>query len=134
MTREDFIEEVTKTTKKYNHTIGDDEDSLALLSEVVKETVDRLSLYLNLQPDDEFDARLVGVASRIVSGIFNQTSANVDNAGGPEMAVSGISDNGQSISYSSDRVRTYLSTADDDEIFGGCAALLKPYRKFNVVS
>ena len=134
MSREDFIEEVAKVVKIYNHTIEDDDETKALLDEVVEEVVDRVSLYLNMQPEHEFDARLVRVVARIVSGIFNQTNANVENTGGPEMAISSISDNGQSISYSSDKVRTYLSTVEDDELFSGFANLLKVYRRINVVS
>lgn len=130
MPREDFIEKVVETAKKYNRTISDDE----LLNEVVEEVIDRVSLYLNMQENDDFDARLVRVVSRIVSGVFNQTNANIDNDGGQEMAVTAISDNGQSISYSSSKVKTYLATTEDDELFSGFAALLKNYRRINVVS
>ncbi len=70
--------------------------------------------------------------ARIASGMFNQTNANVEG-GDADIAIHSISDNGQSISYS-DKVKNYLATSEDGELFGGFAKLLAPYRRINVVS
>lgn len=129
MTQAEFITKVTEAVKVINKTVPEDD---TLLDFVVEEVVDRVLIYLNYAADAEIDARLTKVVARIASGIFNQTNANVDNAG-TETAVSSISDNGQSISYS-DKTKNYLASTEDGELFGGFVKLLAPYRRINVVS
>ena len=41
--------------------------------------------------------------------------------------------NGQTISYS-DKVKSYLVSTDDSELFSGFSKLLAPYRRVNVAS
>lgn len=130
MTQAEFITKVTEAVKVINKTVPEGDDTL--LDFVVEEVVDRVLIYLNYAADAEIDARLTKVVARIASGIFNQTNTNVDNAG-TETAVSSISDNGQSISYS-DKTKNYLASTEDGELFGGFAKLLAPYRRINVVS
>jgi hypothetical protein len=127
MQQTDFIEKVEQAVKVINKTAADDE----LLRFVVEEVVDRALIYLNYGGSDKIDERLVKIVARIASGIFNQTNANV-NSTGAEMAVSSMSDNGQSISYA-DKTKNYLASAEDGELFGGFAKLLAPYRRINVV-
>lgn len=128
MTQSDFINEVIEAVKAINSTIDND----ALLQFVAEEVVDRVSIYLNYAVNDEFDARLVRIVARIASGVFNQTNANVDNAGA-DQAISSVSDNGQSVSFS-DKVKNYLASSDDNELFSGFSQLLARYRRVNVVS
>ena len=127
MTIDDFIEAVKEAVKVINQTATDD----TLLQFVVEEIVDRVLIYLNYGVDDEIDERLTKVVARIASGIFNQTMANVNNAG-TESAVSSMTDNGQSISYAN-QTKNYLASVEDGELFGGFAKLLAPYRRINVV-
>lgn len=113
--------------KKLNSTITDDDSDL--LDFVVSEVADRVMLYLN---DDHIDEQLNRVIARIVSGIFNQTKAS-QSSSSPDLAISSVSDNGQSISYANE-VANYLSTTTDNELFTGFETLLNRYRRINVVS
>ena len=113
--------------KKLNSTITDDDSDL--LDFVVSEVADRVILYLN---DDHIDERLNRVIARIVSGIFNQTKAS-QSSSSPDLAISSVSDNGQSVSYANEVVN-YLSTTTDNELFTGFETLLNRYRRINVVS
>ena len=119
------IKRIMGLVKRINKAVGDDE----LLQFVVEEVVDRVLLYLNT---DILETRLERIVARIASGMFNQTNANVEG-GDADIAINSISDNGQSISYS-DKVKNYLATSEDGELFGGFAKLLAPYRRINVVS
>ena len=105
------------------------EDYQSLLGLVVDEVADRVLLYLNREDLPENIERVV---ARIVSGIFNQT-ANAKTSSTADSAISSISDNGQSISYSNE-IKNYLSTADDNELFAGFSKLLARYRRINVVA
>lgn len=113
--------------KKLNSTIADDDSDL--LDFVVSEVADRVMLYLN---DDHIDEQLNRVIARIVSGIFNQTKSS-QSSSSPDLAISSVSDNGQSVSYANE-VANYLSTATDNELFTGFETLLNRYRRINVVS
>lgn len=114
-------------TKKLNSTIAEDDGDL--LDFVVSEVADRVMLYLN---DDHIDEQLNRVIARIVSGIFNQTKAS-QSSSSPDLVISSVSDNGQSVSYANE-VANYLSTTTDNELFTGFEALLNRYRRINVVS
>ena len=101
----------------------------SLLGLVVDEVADRVLLYLNREDLPENIERVV---ARIVSGIFNQT-ANAKTSSTADSAISSMSDNGQSISYSNE-IKNYLSSADDNELFAGFSKLLARYRRINVVA
>lgn len=113
--------------KKLNSTIAEDDGDL--LDFVVSEVADRVMLYLN---DDHIDEQLNRVIARIVSGIFNQTKAS-QSSSSPDLVISSVSDNGQSVSYANE-VANYLSTTTDNELFTGFETLLNRYRRINVVS
>ena len=131
--QDEFENQVVEALKSRNEKAAEDD---ILARDVVNEVADRISLYLQLQPNEngvyEFDDRLVKVAARIASGVFTRTAEDKSGTGG-DLQVASISDNGQSISYA-DNVRSYLSTADDEEVFGGFAKLLKPFRRCRVVA
>lgn len=127
---DEFVAQTKESVVKINQTAKDEE---TLTQFVCEEVADRISLYLNLPAENtQFDNRLVKVAARIVSGIFAQTMANVSGTN-DDTEVKSISDNGQSITYGS-KTKNYLATASDGELFGGCAELLKPFRRVHVVS
>ncbi len=131
LSKDDFIEELTQETKVINQASDIDVDA-PILNYVCEEVADRISLYLNLQEPEIYDDRLVKIGSRIASGIFTQTKANIAGTS-VDTSIKSLSDNGQSITYG-DATRNYLATVSDGELFGGCAELLKPYRRLNVVS
>ena len=125
-------EEQLARIKSYVQTINDkagEQASSALLEYVISEVFDRVLIYLNTA---ELDVNLERVVARIVSGIFNQTS-NSKGTTESDSAISSVSDNGQSVSYSNE-VKNYLATVEDNELFAGSTKLLNRYRRIDVVS
>ena len=106
-----------------------DASANALLEYCINEVYDRVLLYLN---DTNLDEALERVVARIVSGIFNQTT-NSKTSTESDQAISSVSDNGQSVSFSNE-VKNYLATTEDNELFAGFSKLLARYRRINVVS
>lgn len=106
-----------------------DASANALLEYCINEVYDRVLLYLN---DTILDEALERVVARIVSGIFNQTT-NSKTSTESDQAISSVSDNGQSVSFSNE-VKNYLATTEDNELFAGFSKLLARYRRINVVS
>lgn len=99
-----------------------------LLDFVTLEVLDRVLVYLN---DNTLDQRLERIVARIVSGVFAESQESLD--GELSHNISSISDNGQTISYS-EKVKSYLVSTDDEELFSGFSKLLAPYRRVNVAS
>ena len=124
---EDQRARIKNYIKAINKTVVSEDE--ALLDAVLGEVADRAMLYLN---DTKIDSKLEHVIARIASGVFNQ-SRTESTSGAPTMAISSVSDNGQSVSYSSE-VQRYLTSATDQELFTGFEQLLKRYRRINVVA
>lgn len=124
---EDQRARIKNYIKAINKTVVSEDE--ALLDAVLGEVADRVMLYLN---DTKIDNKLEHVIARIASGVFNQ-SRTESTSGAPTMAISSVSDNGQSVSYSSE-VQRYLTSATDQELFTGFEQLLKRYRRINVVA
>ncbi len=110
--------------KLLNNRIEDGE----LLDFVTLEVLDRVLVYLN---DNTLDQKLERIVARIVSGVFAESQESSD--GELSRNISSISDNGQTISYS-EKVKSYLVSTDDEELFSGFSKLLAPYRRVNVAS
>ncbi len=121
---DDIFNEIKVNVQIINKTATDD----ALLTYVIAEVVDRVLLYLNR---DDLPTGTYRVIARIASGVYNQTMANVEDAGA-DQAVSSMSDNGQSISFQNE-AKNYLATKEDGELFSGFASLLATYRRINVI-
>ena len=129
----EFVEEVKKAAPVINRATEEDPN---LLQYVAEEVTDRISLYLRLQPTPDndylFDERIVKVAARIVGRIFTQTKVN-ENGDKDDTQIVSMTDNGQSITYG-DKVKNYLASSEDGEVFGGFTKLLQPYRKAHAIS
>lgn len=111
--------------------ILDTEESEALAGFLAAEMADRLSLYLNLDPQDMFDERLVNISVRVVLALFEEVKDKLIGTN-TNTRVKSLSDNGQTVTF--DNVtRNYLASASDTELFGGVSEILKPYRRSNVV-
>lgn len=111
--------------------ILDNEESEALAGFLAAEMADRLSLYLNLDPQDKFDQRLVNISVRVVLALFEEVKDKLIGTN-TNTRVKSLSDNGQTVTF--DNVaRNYLASASDTELFGGVSEILKPYRRVNVV-
>lgn len=126
MTQEEQVAQIERV-KTYvaivNTNVTSDDD---LLTFAVTEVFDRLRLYLNR---DDVPVLVERPVAKVVGSIFNKykkTGGDTD----VEREISSISDNGQSVSYSQ-KVKTYLSTATDEEVFSGVEPLLKQYRRLN---
>lgn len=122
------VERIEEYVRTINATIEDDEEDNALLEYATKAVIDRALLYLNRNSLDE---RLEKVIADVVVGVFmkiknNHTSTDV------EAAISSISDNGQTVSYSGE-VKNYLQTSSDNELFGGFTNVLARYRKARMI-
>lgn len=117
----DYVETINATAAE-----ASSEDILGF---TIDEVCDRVLLYLN---DTVLDEALERVVARIVSGIFNQTY-NSQSSTESDQAISSVSDNGQSVSFSNE-IKNYLVSTDDSELFAGFSKLLARYRRINVVS
>ena len=117
----DYVETINATAAE-----ASSED---ILDFTIDEVCDRVLLYLN---DTGLDEALERVVARIVSGIFNQTY-NSQSSTESDQAISSVSDNGQSVSFSNE-IKSYLVSTDDNELFAGFSKLLARYRRINVVS
>ncbi len=114
--------------KEYAKLLNDKIEDGDLLNFVTLEVKDRVLVYLN---DEILDTKLERIVARIVSGVFTESLESKD--GELEHNISSVSDNGQTISYS-DKVKSYLVSTDDSELFSGFSKLLAPYRRVNVAS
>ncbi len=114
--------------KEYAKLLNDKIEDGDLLDFVTLEVKDRVLVYLN---DELLDTKLERIVARIVSGVFTESLESKD--GELEHNISSVSDNGQTISYS-DKVKSYLVSTDDSELFSGFSKLLAPYRRVNVAS
>lgn len=112
--------------KEYAKLLNDKIEDGDLLDFVTLEVKDRVLVYLN---DEVLDTKLERIVARIVSGVFTESLESKD--GELEHNISSITDNGQTISYS-DKVKSYLVSTDDSELFSGFSKLLAPYRRVNV--
>ena len=114
--------------KEYAKLLNDKIEDGDLLDFVTLEVKDRVLVYLN---DEVLDTKIERIVARIVSGVFTESLESKD--GELEHNISSVSDNGQTISYS-DKVKSYLVSTDDSELFSGFSKLLAPYRRVNVAS
>ena len=114
--------------KEYAKLLNDKIEDGDLLDFVTLEVKDRVLVYLN---DGVLDTKLERIVARIVSGVFTESLESKD--GELEHNISSVSDNGQTISYS-DKIKSYLVSTDDSELFSGFSKLLAPYRRVNVAS
>ncbi len=104
-----------------NANVESDDD---LLTFVTTEILDRVRLYLNRDDVPQLVERPI---AKVVGSIFNKYKKTGGDAD-VEHEISSISDNGQSVSYSQ-KVKSYLTSANDDELFTGVEPLLKRYRR-----
>lgn len=128
--KDQFISKLKEKLKVVN-SITENNDLVDFLS---LEMADRLSLYLNLDTTNklQYDERLVSISVRVVSSLLQEAKDKVAGSN-TETKIQSISDNGQTITFSN-IAKNYIATASDNELFGGVANILKPYRRCNVVS
>lgn len=137
MTREELITELKTLVVIINSSITEGEDPNPLLDFVCEEVLDRVITYLNYyQIDEEFRydelAKIKRIIARVISGVYVKSVAD-KTTGEPEQGIDSMSDNGQSVKFS-DKVKLYLNTTTDQEVFTGFTDLLNTYRLAEVVN
>lgn len=98
-----------------------------LLDFVIADVVDRAIVYMNRQDRDEEDQlpeKLERALATSVVGVYRTVQNAVTATTG---AISSASDNGQSVSFS-DKMTSYLTSADDADIFSATVKLLNKFR------
>lgn len=131
--KDQFISKLKERLKVINIAVDNTENN-DLVDFLSLEMADRLSLYLNLDTTNklQYDERLVSISVRVVSSLLQEAKDKVAGSN-TETKIQSISDNGQTITFSN-IAKNYIVTASDNELFGGVANILKPYRRCNVVS
>lgn len=126
MTTPEVVARIMMYVHLFNNTIEEVDQPLLMYS--VEAVIDRTLLYLNTK---ELNREFERVVADVVSGIFNRYKTS-QNDQEPNLAVTSVSDNGQSVSYGNE-IKNYLMTASDNDLFSGVATILKPYRKVRVL-
>lgn len=129
---EELIAKIREYLSVINHGIDTiDFQNEGLIDFVICEVVDRILLYLNC---DTIPPKVERIIASIVNTNIGKALCLISTDDGVEpQAVSSISDNGQSISYTNE-IRKYFVSASDEEIFAGFASLLSRYRRIKVVN
>lgn len=122
-----MTDEQKTTVKEYATTLDSTVVAGDLLDIVVDLTDDRVLLYLN---ETTLDSKLERIVAQIVTACYHSIA---NKSGGVERAVSSVSDNGQTVSYTQTPAR-YFSGTGDDELFSGFEKLLAPYRRIHVIT
>jgi K+ transporter len=97
----------------------------------IAEVKDRVLLYLNRE---DIPQNIERVLARVINNGLMKVEKDRELAQNNEVnrAISSISDNGQSVSYSNE-VTNYFANAKDNELFTGFESLLSRYRRVTVV-
>ena len=131
---DETIAKIKEYLKIVNPKVDEIEQSnKGLIDFVIGEVLDRVTLYLN---SETIPAKLERILANIVNTGLTRCLKTIDmtkeGAADADRAISSISDNGQSVSYANE-VAKYFTTASDEELFTGFAALLSRYRRVTVV-
>lgn len=101
-----------------------------LLDFIISEVLDRVLLYLNR---NDIPHNLERILANIINTNINKVQNNINNQEVVGQAITSISDNGQTISFSNELKNYFVSTADN-ELLSGFAGLLAVYRRVKVVN
>nr|DAN74576.1 MAG TPA: tail connector protein [Caudoviricetes sp.] len=113
----------------YAKTLNSKIENEDLLDFAIEDCAGRVLLYLG---EKKLDVSLERIISSMVAMNYARL-IDFSKTGEVKQAISSVSDNGQSVSYSLDQKRT-LTTAQDDVIFLGFESILKNYRRICVIS
>ena len=113
----------------YAKTLNSKIENEDLLDFAIEDCAGLVLLYLG---EKKLDVSLERIISSMVAMNYARL-IDFSKTGEVKQAISSVSDNGQSVSYSLDQKRT-LTTAQDDVIFLGFESILKNYRRICVIS
>lgn len=127
-------ENIRKYLKILNKNISEiEKDNPGLVDFCINEVLDRVQLYLN---SEIIPTKLERILAEIVNTGLSKTLKKIqlsnEDITAVDLAVTSISDNGQSISYSNEVIK-YFTTSTDEELFSGFSSLLSRYRRIKVV-
>lgn len=131
---DDIIANIKKYLKIINKNIETIEtENEGIVDFAIEEILDRVQLYLN---SDTIPSKIERIIAKVVNNglkkCLKEIEISQEDNTAVDQAVASISDNGQSISYSNE-VTKYFITASDEELFTGFASLLSRYRRVKVV-
>lgn len=132
------MDELIARIKGYLHIINKNIDTIdrqnaGLINFCIGEIIDRTIIYLNSETiPTRLERILADVVNTGLKKCLKDIELSQDDNSNIDKAITGISDNGQSVSYANE-VTTYFSTASDNEIFSGFVTLLNRYRRITVV-
>ena len=121
---DEMVAKIKEYLKILDPNIEDNDD---LLDFVIRETLDRVQLYLNSETIPEI---LTRVLARMINTCLKKVNEEISSS--DNQVISSISDNGQSISYANE-VKKYFTSATDEELFSGFTSILSRYRRVKVV-
>ena len=132
------MDELTAKIKDYLKIVNKNVDEIeqnneGLIDFVIGSVADRVMLYLN---SDTIPSKTERILANVVNTGLTQCLKAIERTKegtvDVDRAISGVSDNGQSISYANEVTR-YFTTVSDEELFTGVAPLLNRYRRVKVV-
>ena len=129
-----MVDEIKGYLRLINKNIDEtDQDNEGLITFVIEEVADRVTLYLNCNTVPRKLYRIIAnIVNTGLTRCLKSLEMTKEGAMDVDRAISSVSDNGQSISYANEVTR-YFTTASDEELFTGFTALLSRYRRVKVV-
>ena len=110
-----------------------EQNSEGLIDFVIGEVIDRVLLFLKSETvPAKIERILANVVNTGLTRCLKTIEQTKEGTADVDRAISSVSDNGQSISYSNEVTR-YFTTVSDEELFTGVTALLSRYRRVKVV-
>lgn len=125
------MDDIAENIKAYALVIEEDLESQSdLLELIIDSVIDRFLIYTNRQQLDEeeqvpevLERTLAMISVKIMQGLLNDS----------KFAITGASDNGQSVNFSNEVV-SYMSSIEDRKVFEGVTELLNKFRLATVVT
>lgn len=108
-----------------------DEIDTQIVDFTIDEVIDRVKLYLKRVDIPENIERILAqvINQGLIKALKGREMATNNEV---DRAISSLSDNGQSVSYSNE-ITNYFVNAKDNELFSGFESILARYRRIKVV-
>ena len=121
-----MTDEQKNTIKGYVTILDSNIPDNELTDFLIDTATDRVLLYLNRT---EIPALLERVIAQVIVSVYTRTESEL--AG--EKSVASVIDQGQEVRFHQ-RASSFMSSANDEELFTGFEKLLAPYRRVHVIT
>ncbi len=121
-----MTDEQKNTIKGYVTILDSNIPDNELTDFLIDTATDRVLLYLNRT---EIPALLERVIAQVIVSVYTRTESEL--AG--EKSVASVIDQGQDVRFHQ-RASSFMSSANDEELFTGFEKLLAPYRRVHVIT